>query len=86
MGWKRKIKDGPRFWFQWFGVLCTEMERIGRSRFRGGAGRIEFGLVCVKCELLIKQLSGKVQGMLGYIIILGILDIGVHFRGSRLVM
>lgn len=66
MGWKRKIKDGPKI-FGSSGLECcvTEMERSGRSRFRRcGQKNREFGLVCVKCELLIKQLSGKVRGCL----------------------
>ena len=42
MGWKRKIKDGPKiFGSSGLGCCVLKWERSGRSRFRGGVGGIE---------------------------------------------
>lgn len=77
MGWKRRIKDGLKIFGSNGWECCVLKWEWGwQERVWGRCGwNREFSLVCVKCELLIKQPSGKVQGILGYMIILGILDI-----------
>lgn len=76
MGWKRKIKDGLKIFGSSGWECCVlKWERGWQEWVLGRCGQNrEFSLVCVTCELLIKQPSGKVQGILGYVIILGILD------------